>query len=141
MGRTVCLRCKGKTLLGIVNKLFGWQHPAMFCLYTFPAHNLNFYWTWRWWDQIQAIFLNLFYFISDKTTRILNGNKLHFWLHFPPKIWIFNWRWRWWDRIKAIFLNLFYFKHENSRSENFKSNFYCLPFFQKMNEIFYLILP
>ena len=39
-----------------------WQHPAMFCLYTFPAHNLNFHWIWRWkwWDRIQAIFLNLF---------------------------------------------------------------------------------
>ena len=36
----------------------------MFCLYTFPAHNLNFHWRWRWrwWAQIQAIFLNLFYF-------------------------------------------------------------------------------
>ena len=28
----------------------------------FPANNLNFHWRWRWWDQIQAIFLNLFYF-------------------------------------------------------------------------------
>ena len=28
----------------------------------FPAHNLNFHWMWRWWDRIQAIFLNLFYF-------------------------------------------------------------------------------
>ena len=28
----------------------------------FPANNLNFYWRWRWWDWIQAIFLNLFYF-------------------------------------------------------------------------------
>ena len=26
----------------------------------FPAN--NFHWRWRWWDQIQAIFLNLFYF-------------------------------------------------------------------------------
>ena len=39
-----------------------WQHPAMFWLYIFPSHNLNFHWRWRWWDQIQAIFLNLFYF-------------------------------------------------------------------------------
>ena len=23
----------------------------------FPTHNLNFHWRWRWWDQIQAIFL------------------------------------------------------------------------------------
>ena len=38
MGGKVCLRCKGKTLLGIVNKLLKkkvwWQRPAMFCLYT-----------------------------------------------------------------------------------------------------------
>ena len=26
----------------------------------FPANDLNFH--WRWWDQIQTIFLNLFYF-------------------------------------------------------------------------------
>ena len=29
---------------------------------TFPAHNLNFHWRWRWWDRIQAIIWNLFYF-------------------------------------------------------------------------------
>ena len=28
----------------------------------FHANNLNFHWRWRWWDRIQAIFLNLFYF-------------------------------------------------------------------------------
>ena len=28
----------------------------------FPGDNLNFHWRQRWWDQIQAIFLNLFYF-------------------------------------------------------------------------------
>ena len=28
----------------------------------FPANNLNFHWRWRWWDQIQAIFSNLFNF-------------------------------------------------------------------------------
>ena len=43
-----------------------WQHPAMVCLYTFPAHNSNFHWRWRWWDWIQAIFLNLFYFTYVK---------------------------------------------------------------------------
>ena len=37
----------------------------MFCLYTFPAHNLNFHWKWRWWDWIQAIFLFYFYFIRN----------------------------------------------------------------------------
>ena len=42
-----------------------WHHPAMFCLITsskLSRHNLNFHWRWMWWDQIQAIFLNLFYF-------------------------------------------------------------------------------
>ena len=46
-----------------------WQHPAMFCLYSSPAHNLNFY--WRWWDSFQAIFF--VYFI--------------YW-HFSPKSWL-----------------------------------------------------
>ena len=42
-----------------------WQPPAIFCLYiqgNFPAHNLIFHSRWRWWDWIQAIFSNLFYF-------------------------------------------------------------------------------
>ena len=30
----------------------------------FPAHKLNFHWKWRWWDRIQAIFLNLFYLFN-----------------------------------------------------------------------------
>ena len=40
-----------------------WHCPAMFCLLpqvNFPANNLIFH--WRWWDWIQAIFLDLFYF-------------------------------------------------------------------------------
>ena len=31
----------------------------------FLTHNLNFHWRWRWWDQNQAIFLNLFYFMMN----------------------------------------------------------------------------
>ena len=31
----------------------------------FPAHILNFHWRWRWWDRMQAIFLNLFYFTDS----------------------------------------------------------------------------
>ena len=38
----------------------------------FPTDNLNFPWTWRWCDQIQAIFLNLFYFISLNSERTDN---------------------------------------------------------------------
>ena len=43
MGRKVCLRHKGKPLMGIVNKIFIFKSllTTMFCLYTFPAHNLN----------------------------------------------------------------------------------------------------
>jgi hypothetical protein len=53
MGRKVCLRCKGK---------------HMFC---FPANNLNFHSRWGWWDWIQTIFLNLFYFKHE--TPQVNG--------------------------------------------------------------------
>ena len=60
-GGKVCLRCKVKTLMDIVNKLLKkkvcWHHPVMFCLIT-SSKNFN----WRWWDWIQAIFLNIFYF-------------------------------------------------------------------------------
>ena len=35
---------------------------ALFPQVNFHTQNLNFHWIWRWWDQIQAIFLNLFYF-------------------------------------------------------------------------------
>ena len=30
----------------------------------FFANNLNFHLSWRWWDPMQAIFLNIFYFNS-----------------------------------------------------------------------------
>ena len=57
-------------MLGDVNKLFSFQNfidNAQQCFAftpqaNFPTHNLNFHWRWRWWDQIQAIFLNIFYF-------------------------------------------------------------------------------
>ena len=62
-------------MLGIANKLlktnFFWflkfvditlQYVALLPQVNFPANNLNFHWRWRWLDQIQAIFLNLFYF-------------------------------------------------------------------------------
>ena len=51
MGGKVCLMSKGKTLLGVVNKLLNWKVcwrcPAMFCLYIsskfHPAYILNFH--------------------------------------------------------------------------------------------------
>ena len=61
MGGKVTLRCKGKTLLGDVNKLFVFK--SLFTPQTnFPDHDLNFHWRWRWWDWIQATFKNIFYF-------------------------------------------------------------------------------
>ena len=44
MGGKVCLRCKGKTLLGVVNKLLKTQQCfALLPQVNFPAHNLNFH--------------------------------------------------------------------------------------------------
>ena len=66
MGRKLCSMLKGKTLLGIVNKLLKTKSlttsPSNVTSRNFPTHNLNFDWWSRWWDWIQAIFLNLFYF-------------------------------------------------------------------------------
>ena len=66
IGGKIWLRCKGITLLGLSTNFWKqkvcWHSPAMFCLITYPANNLNFHWRWRWWDQIQAIVLNLFYY-------------------------------------------------------------------------------
>ena len=60
LGRELCLRCKGKTLkykkfVDITQQFFAWLPQV-----TIPTKNLNFQWRQRWWDQIQAIFLNLF---------------------------------------------------------------------------------
>ena len=60
MSGKVCLSCKGKTLLG--NKSLLTSPNNVLPQVNFPANNLNFHWRQRWWDRIQAIFLNLFYF-------------------------------------------------------------------------------
>ena len=67
MGGKYCLRCKSKTLLGVVSKLLKakkniditQQCFALLPQVNYPANNLNFYWRRRWLDWIQAIFLNL----------------------------------------------------------------------------------
>ena len=48
MGGKVCLRRRGKKLLGAIKKLLKTKRR------------------WRWCDQIQAFFLNLFYFTKAK---------------------------------------------------------------------------
>ena len=40
----------------------------------FPTKNLNFHWRWRWWDQIQAIFLNIFYFQHKRVQNWMPTN-------------------------------------------------------------------
>ena len=75
MGEKVCFSCKGKTLPGIVLT----QHCfALLPQVNFPTKNLNFHWRWRWWDQIKAVFLNLFYF----SMKIQKHTLGWFWLHF-----------------------------------------------------------
>ena len=32
----------------------------------FPANDLDFHWRWMWWDQNQATFLNLLYFMNGR---------------------------------------------------------------------------
>ena len=65
---TTTTRCKGKTLLDVVNKHLK-TCPAMFCLYVsskLSAHNLTFHWRWR--DRIQANIQHLLYFKLHKQT-------------------------------------------------------------------------
>ena len=56
------------------------SHSIMLCTHQcfallphvyFPANNLNFDWRWRWWDRIQAIFLNIFYFMFSWLGRLI----------------------------------------------------------------------
>ena len=76
MGGKVYLSWNGKPLLGFVNKLFfvdiTQQGFALLPQVNFPVNDLNFYKRWRWWEQIQAIFLNLFYFngVMEKYSRL-----------------------------------------------------------------------
>ena len=56
----------------------------------FPINSLNFHWRWKWWDQIQAILLNLFYFTIAKPSAFpisieLFHNLLCVSLLFPKK--------------------------------------------------------
>ena len=98
MGGKVCMRCKGKALLGDVNKLFCFQkfvnnaqqYFSLLPQANFPANNLNFHWRWRWWDWIQAIFLSLFYFtfyICSFLTSWMEQNSLKFLCLFHLFIW------------------------------------------------------
>ena len=66
MGRKICLRCKGKTLLDIVDTLFIFKSLLTTPSNVLPLHLKQIFlpiiWSCRWWDWIQSIFLNLIYF-------------------------------------------------------------------------------
>ena len=98
IARKVCLRCKVKTMLGAVNKLLKTKSlltsPSNA---NFPANNLNFLWRWRWWDQIQTIFLKRFYFtwmlskklqVAPPLRNIKNKHKNHdfFTMDVTPRV-------------------------------------------------------
>ena len=60
----------------------------------FPANNLNFHWRRRWWDQIQNIFLNLFYF---KIKLLFTGREKHtgLWKGSHPSVFVSKYQWGW----------------------------------------------
>ena len=65
MSGKVCLRLSGRCQKTFENKKFVGITQQCFALLpqiNFPDNNLNFHWRQRWWDQIQAIFFNIFYF-------------------------------------------------------------------------------
>ena len=88
-GGKICLRCKGKALLVVVNKLLKTKSlltspKDVFPLYvkqTFHPIVLNFHCRWSWWDGIQAIFLNLFYFKAS-LMEIFSKIHEHIFLNF-----------------------------------------------------------
>ena len=82
MGGKVCLRCKGKTLLDIVNKLFVFKSLLTMPINVLPLHLKQtfppiiwiLFWRWRWWYRIQATFENLFYFDICKSLKNMSFN-------------------------------------------------------------------
>ena len=94
-GGNVCLRCKGKTLLGVVNKLLKTKilltSPSNVCLITsckLPRQQFEFSLKVKVMGSIQAISINLFYLKKNKSTIF--------------KLWVFCW----YSPLKK-FLNLF----------------------------------
>ena len=93
MGGKVCLRCRGKTLLGVVIKLLKTKslltsHSNVLPYYlkkTFLPIIWIFHWRWRWLDRIQAIVLNLFYFISKFQHIHMISVSIH-WMHIVLKV-------------------------------------------------------
>ena len=56
-----------------------WYHPAISCLIKYlNTNNLNFHRSWRWWDQIQAIFLNLLYLKNKRHICDICGKSYNY---------------------------------------------------------------
>ena len=54
--------CVREILLEVSKAKHSWALTNLLPQVNFPANDLNFHWMWRWRDQIQAIFSNLFCF-------------------------------------------------------------------------------
>ena len=109
LGGKVCLRWKSKTLLGVVNKLLKTKSllilPSNFFALlhqvNFPVNNLNFHRRLRWWDWIQAIFLNL------STLRIIHVGTKSIWEVNSYQN--FRWKSRWFHQPTTRSCGLFKF--------------------------------
>ena len=102
IGGKVCLRCKGKILLGVVNKLLKTTPSNVLLLYikqTCLNHKLNFHFRWRWCDGNLSIFLNHFYCKSTNSQIIFKMSPILNYLKyftnesqiFPSTCAIFSW--------------------------------------------------
>ena len=66
----------------------------MFCHITWSklsANDLSFHWRWRWWNQIEDVFLNLFYFTQFILLRLKRWWYILRWSHkyeFYAKLYI-----------------------------------------------------
>ena len=66
-----------------------WLSPAIFTWLpqvNFPTNNLNLHWRWRWWDQIQALFLSKLtgslssYLVNDEPTKGNKSRNIYRWI-------------------------------------------------------------
>ena len=72
----------------------------------FPAHNLNFHLRWMWWNGIQAIFLNLFYFNIGGfwLPSVPHPLPRRHSLWTAPYIYYVKWSVAWWWLVKSFML-------------------------------------
>ena len=109
IGGKNCLRCKGKTFLGIVNKLFVFKSLLTTTNNGLPLHLKQTFPTirWKWLDWIQAIILNLFYFTSFTSGGFTGVN--------PTERNLVNLTSVHWSKIILNFFHISYPNYEGSR--------------------------